>query len=88
MACHWDLPCPCVEVRNESRYDVLLDPGVLVCDFEAAYRPCNPEESILYGIVAEQLETFLAMQYHGIDAPAADEEAFPLDRDMDEEVFP
>jgi len=28
------------------------------------------------------------MQYHGIDAPAADEEAFPLDRDMDEEVFP
>jgi hypothetical protein len=38
------------------------DAGCFVCDPEASYRPRNPEENPLYGVVAEHLETFLARQ--------------------------
>ncbi len=29
---------------------------------DAVYRPCNPEENPLYGVIAGHLETFLARQ--------------------------
>jgi hypothetical protein len=35
---------------------------VLVCESDAVYTPRHVEESILYSVVAENLETFLAMQ--------------------------
>jgi ribosomal protein S27E len=34
----------------------------IVCEHEAVYTPRQAEESILYGVVAENLETFLARQ--------------------------
>ena len=37
-------------------------PGLAICETEAAYIPRNPEESVLYGVVAAQLETFLERQ--------------------------
>jgi hypothetical protein len=40
----------------------ISDEGFSVCDAEAEYRPRNPEENPLYGVVAEHLETFLAKQ--------------------------
>jgi hypothetical protein len=33
-----------------------------VCECEAEYKPRQAEESLLYGVVAENLETFLARQ--------------------------
>jgi len=39
------------------------DRGSVVCDSTAVYRPRNAEESILYRIVAENLETFLSRQW-------------------------
>jgi hypothetical protein len=47
------LPCSGPDAENE---------GFSVCDAEAEYRPRNPEENPLYGVVAEHLETFLARQ--------------------------
>jgi ribosomal protein S27E len=38
------------------------DEGFFICDSEASYRPRNPEDNPLYGIVSEHLETFLARQ--------------------------
>jgi ribosomal protein S27E len=38
------------------------DKGFFVCAAEAEYRPRNPEENPLYGVVSEHLETFLARQ--------------------------
>ncbi len=37
--------------------------GSVVCDSTAVYRPRNAEESILYSVVAENLETFLSRQW-------------------------
>jgi len=37
-------------------------PGTPATETAAAYLPRHPEESILYGVVAEQLETFLERQ--------------------------
>jgi hypothetical protein len=39
-----------------------LGPGLVVCESSAAYRPRDPEENVLYGVVAAQLESFLARQ--------------------------
>jgi hypothetical protein len=36
--------------------------GLAVCETAAEYRPRRPEESVLYGVVAGHLETFLARQ--------------------------
>jgi hypothetical protein len=36
--------------------------GFFICDAAAEYRPRNPEENLLYGVVSEHLETFLARQ--------------------------
>lgn len=33
-----------------------------ICETESAYRPRNPEDNPLYGVVSEHLETFLARQ--------------------------
>ena len=41
---------------------VSLDAGFVVCDSAAGYRPRNPEKSIIYCVLAERLETFLARQ--------------------------
>jgi hypothetical protein len=32
------------------------------CETEGGYRPRRPDESVLYGVVAGHLETFLARQ--------------------------
>src|SRR5437867_13229656 len=39
-----------------------MGPGIVVCDPPASYSPRDPEENVLYGVVAAQLETFLARQ--------------------------
>ena len=36
-----------------------MGPGIVVCDPPASYSPRDPEENVLYGVVAAQLETFL-----------------------------
>jgi len=54
-------PCLWEEVQKEGDYFVGPGPGSAVCE-TAGYCPRNPEESILYGVVAAQLETFLARQ--------------------------
>ena len=38
------------------------DPVSAVCESAGEYRPRRPEESVLYGVVAGHLETFLARQ--------------------------
>lgn len=38
-------------------------PSLAICETAAAYIPRNPEESVLYGVVAAQLETFLERQH-------------------------
>jgi hypothetical protein len=47
------LPCDGSYVQNE---------GFFICDAEAVYHPRNPEDNPLYGVVADNLETFLARQ--------------------------
>ncbi len=37
-------------------------PGLIVCESVGPYEPRNPEKTVLYGVVAAQLETFLARQ--------------------------
>jgi hypothetical protein len=41
---------------------LFADPGFSVCGTALEYQPRRPEESILYGVVAENLESFLAQQ--------------------------
>jgi hypothetical protein len=36
--------------------------GFFICDTASEYRPRNPEDNLLYGVVSEYLETFLARQ--------------------------
>jgi hypothetical protein len=48
------LPCYCTLVPAE--------PDLIVCESVESYVPRNPEKSIQYGVVAAQLETFLARQ--------------------------
>jgi hypothetical protein len=36
--------------------------GCFISDAAAEYRPRNPEDNLLYGVVSEHLETFLARQ--------------------------
>jgi hypothetical protein len=53
-------------LSEESQYlhgeFVPPEPGLAVCEIAAVYIPRNPEESVLYGVVAAQLETFLERQ--------------------------
>ena len=55
-------PCLTKEVRNEGGYSAPPESGLALCETEPIYCPRNPEESILYGVVAAQLETFLERQ--------------------------
>ena len=41
---------------------LISGPGLTLCDAPFAYSPRNPEKTVLYRIVAEQLETFLERQ--------------------------
>jgi hypothetical protein len=46
-----------------ARYpEISADCNAVICEREAVYAPRQAEESILYGVVAENLETFLARQ--------------------------
>ncbi len=38
------------------------DEGFFIIEETVAYHPRNPEDNFLYGIVADNLETYLAMQ--------------------------
>jgi len=42
--------------------EISADFNAAVCEREAVYAPRQAEESILYGVVSENLETFLARQ--------------------------
>jgi hypothetical protein len=57
-------PTPCLSEENqyEGGDFVPPGPGLAVCETAPVYCPRNPEESILYGVVAAQLETFLERQ--------------------------
>jgi hypothetical protein len=41
---------------------VTAEPGFIVCESVGSYVPRNPEKTVLYGVVAGHLETFLARQ--------------------------
>jgi hypothetical protein len=45
--------CDGLDAQNEDCF---------ICDSEAAYHPRNPEDNPLYGVVSENLETFLVRQ--------------------------
>jgi hypothetical protein len=49
-------PYPAIPANNSS----------IVCEQEAVYKPRQAEESILYGVVAENLETFLLIRWSGL----------------------
>jgi hypothetical protein len=49
----WDMPYPDFAAVPECF-------GLGICEPSPAYCPRRPEESVLYGVVAENLETFLA----------------------------
>jgi hypothetical protein len=42
--------------------DIEPDEGIIVCETANDYRPRNPEDNPIYGIVSEHLETFLSRQ--------------------------
>jgi hypothetical protein len=47
----------------EASYQAIpIDNNSLVCEQEAVYKPRQAEESVLYGVVVKNLETFLARQ--------------------------
>ncbi len=54
-------PVSCVSEENQCQGGDFMPsgPGLAVCKTAAVYIPRNPEESILYGVVAAQIETFL-----------------------------
>src|SRR5881296_3344730 len=60
--------CLTKEVQNEGGYSTPPESGLAVCETAPVHCPRNPEESILYGVVAAQLETFLERQ-HRRDRP-------------------
>jgi hypothetical protein len=51
--------------QTVSHYNVLetREEGCFICDASAEYRPRNPEDNPLYGVVSEHLETFLTRQH-------------------------
>jgi hypothetical protein len=60
-------PYPGAYLSEENQYQggdfVPPGLGLAVCETAAVYIPRNPEESILYGVVAAPLETFLERQH-------------------------
>jgi len=59
---HFIFPTLPEQVGSECRYDAPPDSGLQVCDPRAEYLPRDPAASVLYGVVSEQLETFLDRQ--------------------------
>jgi Transposase zinc-binding domain len=51
-----------INIRPERGDVVFGGRGATVCEFACEYRPRRPEESVLYGVVAGHLETFLGWQ--------------------------
>jgi len=49
-------------LQDENGYFTTAEQDLAVCETAPVYHPRNPEEGILYSVVAEQLETFLARQ--------------------------
>jgi len=59
------MPIPYLWVANDFHLSGTACPlqlGLVVSEAACAYRPRKPEEGVLYGVVAGQLETFLARQ--------------------------
>ncbi|MBN2243508.1 MAG: transposase zinc-binding domain-containing protein, partial [Acidobacteria bacterium] len=58
------VPVSTVWQETPFAYDVFVadGEGLCVCEASAEYRPRNPEDNPLYGVVAGHLETFLARQ--------------------------
>ena len=50
--------------KISSSYCALMpaEPALIVCESVGTYVPRNPEKTVLYGVVAGHLETFLARQ--------------------------
>jgi hypothetical protein len=57
-------PAPCLAeaLQDGSRHPTTAWQGLSVCEIVPVYCPRNPAESILYGVVAAELENFLARQ--------------------------
>jgi len=51
------------ELPNEGGDFLHPGSGLAVCETASSYCPRNPEKTVLYGVVAEQLETFLQRQH-------------------------
>jgi len=50
-------------IQEEIQHDsVSTEMGLAVYERDAAYCPRSPEKTVLYGVVAGQLETFLERQ--------------------------
>jgi len=56
-------PFPCIAEDSRSGDYASPDRSLFVCDSPAACRPRNAEESILYEMVVENLETFPSPQW-------------------------
>jgi hypothetical protein len=54
--------CATREIYPEGGSCMPFGTGRAICETSATYRPRNPEETVLYGIVAGHLETYLARQ--------------------------
>jgi len=54
--------CPWEETQSEGGAFVLPELGLGICETAAMYRPRHPEESVLFAVLAEHLETFLVRQ--------------------------
>ena len=58
--------CPLAAFHKRRPYadesDLFADPDFSVCEAPFEYQPRHPEESVLYQVVAENLESFLARQ--------------------------
>jgi len=61
MPCPYPTPYLSEELQNRGR-SLISGPGLAVCETASAYCPRNPEKTVLYGVLAEQLESFLARQ--------------------------
>ena len=56
-------PTPYLSEKLQNRGRSLISgPGLVVCQTASAYCPRNPEATVLYGVVAANLETFLSRQ--------------------------
>ena len=59
-------PCPSAVFHKERQYAdeerLFAGQGFGICEAAFEYQPRHPEESILYRVVAENLESFLARQ--------------------------